>query len=347
MKRKGLVVILVVLVITLGIILFVVFNKDKSNIDNKSNTNTSNNQNALEAKDEEIINTNDDVNIGTIDEVEEGCNHSIVDNKLEDNNGYIKCLNGKMYYYSKSSNKKLYDGKYKDLSIVNDKYLTGYNSNEEDENQEAFLLDRNTEKIYLQDKSDDVEWKIYYKEVDGNIVLYHECHATCSDKIGKVYTKHLKILASENFEYTSLNNGFRIWKYGTNIVNEYDLNSKNVKTIDKYKKILGIANSYILFEDNNVLKLVDNNDKIIEIIKMNNNEEFYYMNDSKKQYINIYIIDKSLSIDDYWNNCKKTNDCEYESLNEMKDALGGIQLGYAYSYDYVNNKITKEIIYFD
>ena len=170
---------------------------------------------------------------------------------FKDNNDYVG-------YYNVSLGKSLYyDKKYKNddspfIFQINDNYLSLTTDDG------AYLLNANTEKIELSHRFSENESDLYgyWGRMIGNKYIYSFgfCPDVCI--IHKMYNQNLKEFFSGEVdeEYISIKDN-NIYLIDNQTIKKYNNNGELINTIDKYHNIQGIISNYVVYVENNYLKI--------------------------------------------------------------------------------------------
>jgi len=234
-------------------------------------------------------------------------------------------------YYNVLKNTKLYtDGRYANLTYLDENYLSGETPSQT--SMSKFLLSANEEQVELfYETSSDDYCGIYYSLENFNDRYYFFENENCgnSNLISKIYNNNKQVIYDKKVEnyYVSVVNGMLYLKE-ENVVKKYDTSGNLLITSKPLENIKNIINEYAVYVNNNKLILYNVNTKEeIEIITWQ--DDYYY-----DEYTSNYYSQENLDL-----------------LGE-KDKKAGIYLviNYAsqdkngnYGIEYCYNPDTKEI----
>ncbi len=230
-------------------------------------------------------------------------------------------------FFSFTSAQEMYKDKYTFGDVLNINYIAA-----NDENN-AYILSLNNEKIVLSTKSNDYQYT-YMLYGDNYISLV----ATDGD-MKKIYNSNLQLIIDDfaNISDVDINssNNLIIVKNNKSIIT-YDKNGKIINTNNKYSKVLSISEDYVIYLDSNKVKYSKNDKDLGTVIELDNSDEVLNAYKSENE-IYVSVKNNKVTVTDVWNACEKNDLCNQITKEDIKK----YNLGYTYTYNVDTKKIEK------
>lgn len=154
-------------------------------------------------------------------------------------------------YYNVASGNKLYEGKYSNLSLIDDNYLSA------NLDEGVYLLSSKTENVDFSYKESPKENERYtfssYQYNEKYFFILNLCYQdSCSIK--KIYSNNKETIIDKNIEEGKYSfNNDNLYVVSSNQVKKYDTNNKLISTSNTYDNIKVLINNYVLYVSNNKL----------------------------------------------------------------------------------------------
>lgn len=177
-------------------------------------------------------------------------------------------------FYNIEKKKKIFEGEYRDLRLLNKKYLVAFSEEDAEEDGEVtnYLLSTEEEKVVKSVKAMCMDYSTL-KVKDGSYILERSgCVGVASVT---VYTEDMKQISESVPEYfVSSDDEGNVNIVKDNQVVKYNLRGEKVGTSNHYTNILQVAKGYIIYLENNKLKITDDKDIDVEVVEWN--QEYSY-----------------------------------------------------------------------
>lgn len=229
------------------------------------------------------------------------------------------------------------------LNKINDRYLAIETNFADDAlTNTAYLFDVNKKKIVLKEEDTIDDAYLYaFRSLDGNdnyIGLEYKCQGSCSDYFDKIYSSEAKLI-SDSFNYYAFDKNNNLLLLENDVIKTYNEKGELLNQNSDYKNVVFIDKDYIVYEDNNDIKLIANGDVVTVVsgIKAKNITEAYIYS----SVLTLRVVDKSVTVNDLWNYC--TNVDEETCRGFEKEDLKSLDLGYLYEYNIATKELDKHV----
>jgi len=200
--------------------------------------------------------------------------------KIENNNE--KADYKTIGFYNISLDKKLYESSYNELNLINNKYLIGKKIDkkiDDESSTETFLLSTTEETTVLSKIGFCEQYKII--KADKGYFIVEQ--TGCNEFTSTIYNEELQTIADniENDNWSYDKEGY-LYILDKNQVKKQDSKGDILKTSKSYSNIQQIIKKYIIYIENDKLKLTDDED--LDIVIAEWKKEYVY-NKAKSSYI--------------------------------------------------------------